>query len=70
MSECWICDRGSVPVCKECVGMLYNGAASADKERDNIVAWLTAKTVAYGEQPRLGDLIDAIERGEHRKVKP
>jgi hypothetical protein len=34
-------------------------------ERCRIVSWLTSKTVAYGEQPRLDELIDAIDAGEH-----
>lgn len=38
-----------------------------DAERAAIVAWLTTKTVAYGEQPDLGDLIDRLVRGEHHE---
>lgn len=39
------------------------------RERDTvaaIVTWLTTKTVAYGDQPKLDDLIDGIERGDWR----
>lgn len=38
-------------------------------ERMKIVSWLTSKTVAYGEQPRLDELIDAIDAGEHMAVE-
>lgn len=45
------------------VDIAHETAAAAERAR--IVAFLTARTVAYGEQPRLDYLIDAIERGEH-----
>jgi hypothetical protein len=38
----------------------------AERMRAEIVAWLIAKTVAYGDQPNLEHLIDAIERGEFK----
>lgn len=50
-------------LCSEC--MKESAAADQLAERKAIVDWLTSKTVAYGEQPNLDHLIDAINRGEH-----
>ena len=55
-------DHTSVPYCPGCRIKELD-----ERERETIarvVAWLISQTVAYGEQPNLERIADAIERGD------